>query len=172
MSSEAWDELRPRIEASFGGSRCEAAYREPVGSTNDPLPGAIGDYARTNGPTDDLLVQLAPAAQGDLILVLTVAGQLPVPAKVTVHDAPRRPAGKGRSASDADPNMLQLSASLFSVARGHSVAMVDMKYTGSSARDAVEQFAARLSQSFPATVCRGWNWNVNIDPEPIRKLME
>jgi hypothetical protein len=49
-------------------------------SSNAALASAVDEYARADGPTDDLLAQLAPAAQGDLVLVLTFAGKLPEPA--------------------------------------------------------------------------------------------
>jgi hypothetical protein len=187
LSSEAWDALRPRIEPLLGGRGCEIGSGAPLASVDSPLSTAIDDYARANGPTDDLLAQLAPAAEGDLILVLTEAGRLPAPEKkVSVADSPspRGPgsqggSGKGglsvfasdRQSGDTDHDLLQLSASLFSVARGRSVALVDMQYRGTSVEEAASQFSARLARSLPDSICRGWSWTTKVSAERIRSLM-
>jgi hypothetical protein len=67
--------------------------------------------------------------------------------------------------------VLQLSASLFSVAQKQSVALVDMQYSGVSADDGVERFVDGLKQSLPSTTCSGWNWTGTVSPESIRKLL-
>ena len=74
MNSESWEALGPRLSAPFGAT-CDTAYAALVAS-NQPLSAAIDDYVRANGPGDELLEQLAPAATGDVILVFTVAGKV------------------------------------------------------------------------------------------------
>jgi hypothetical protein len=185
MSSEAWDALRPRLEPLLGGRECDAARSGPAAS-DDPLFTAVDDYARTNGPTDDLLAQLAPAAQGDLILVLVEAGSLPPAEKVSVVDSPA-PAGPSPNAAKGtnglgmyapkkrtgpEPDVLQLSASLFSVAQGRAVALFDMRYAGDSIAEAEREFTTRVGRLLPATTCKGWDWHAKVDPERIRKLAE
>ncbi len=185
MSAEAWDALRPRLEPLMGGRECEIAAGGRL--ANGPLFTAVDEYTRTNGPTEDLLAQLAPAAQGDLILVLVEAGSLPPPpAKVSVVNSPA-PAGpsatgstgaaglntfaqKKHSGNPADQNVLQLTASLFSVAQRRSVALIDLQYSGDSVAEAESEFTARFGRLLPATTCRGWDWHTNVDPEQIRKL--
>jgi hypothetical protein len=192
MSSEAWGELGPRISTALGGHLCEAAYGGAALSSNGALSSAIADVARSNGPTDGLLAQLAPAAQGELILVLIVAGKLPVPQRTLGPDAPAPPVGGGRNMGASmgagrggrshtgrgggrqplrDENVLELSASLFSVAQKQSVAVVDLEYSGESVDEAVTKFVERLGQSIPSMTCSGWNWTQTVSPEGIRNLM-
>jgi hypothetical protein len=185
MSAEAWDTLRPRLEPFLGGHGCEIADSSPDAREASLLT-AVDDYARTNGPTDDLLAQLAPAAEGDLILVLVEAGSPPAPEKVSVVDS-QGPAGPNPSAAKGtnglaiyapkkrtgpEPDVLQLSASLFSVAQGRAVALFDMRYAGDSVAEAESEFTARVGRLLPATTCKGWDWHANVDPERIRKLAE
>lgn len=186
MSSEAWDAIRPRLEPLLGGRGCEIACGAPLASVDSRLSTAIEDYARANGPTDELLVQLGPAAQGDLILVLTEAGKLPSPEKkVSVVDSPS-PRGPGPTGSGGrgglsvfgsdhpsgpeDHDLLQLSASLFSVPQGRSVALVDLQYRGTSVEEAASEFSAKLARSLPESSCRGWSWDTKVDAERIRSL--
>jgi hypothetical protein len=185
MSSEGWDVLRPRLEPVLGGHECPIAGGV-AGGDEGPLLAVIADYARINGPTEDLLAQLAPAAEGDLILVLVEAGKLPPPdAKPSVVNAsapgPSSTGTKGSAGfsafapdkrSAAPHDVLQLSASLFSVSQGKSVALLDMQYSGESIAEAESTFSARVGRLLPAATCKGWNWRANVDPERIRKLAE
>lgn len=190
MSPEAWDALRPRLEPLLGGRACEIARGDSLAQDESPVLAAVDEYARTNGPTDDLLAQLGPAARGDLILVVVEAGNLPPPdPKATVVDSPgpAGPSAQGSSGSNSsglstfapkrhsgakNQDVLQLSASLFSVSQGRSVALVDLQYSGESVDEAIAEFAARVGRLFPGTTCAGWNWQANVDPERIRKLVE
>jgi hypothetical protein len=184
MSSEAWDSLRTRLEPALGGRACEIAdgNRSPGDAT---VFTAIDDYARTNGPTDALLSQLAPAAEGDLILVLVEAGQLPAHEKVSVvNSTAPGPSGTtqgkaGFSLYPADKraqrgqgDLLQFTATLFSVAQGRSVALLDMRYSGDSLDEAETEFTTRLRGLLPAASCKGWNWSAGVDADRIRKLAE
>ncbi len=181
MSSESWGSLGPRITPALGGGHCDPAYGEPVIAGNRDLAAAIEDYASANGPTDDLLAQLAPAARGDLILVVTAAGKLPAQRRVSVQDQPQQhgagPAYKAQRGHQTlnkqfDPNVLELSAQLFSVAQGRSVAVVDLQYTGDSIDEAVAKFTTQLALSLPGSTCTGWDTEAKLDPDKIRKLGE
>jgi hypothetical protein len=184
MSMAGWDVLAPYVEPALGSAHCEVGYDTLVGS-NAALASAVDDYARANGPTDELLAQLAPAAQGDLILVLTFAGKLPEPVldaeAVGASPAPAAGGGSGRgrsaglggphaaqSDSPRDANQLEISASLFSVSLGRSVALVGLQYLGKEKDDAMAKFAAKLKQSLPNMRCVGWSWKASIDPERVR----
>jgi hypothetical protein len=188
MSADTWNSIGPQISPSLGGANCDAAYAFALVSTDRAVSSAIDDYTRSNGPTDDLLAHLAPAAKGDLILVLTLAGTVRLrsndpasPASISGSPAigGRSPAGGARGGgiapSGPEPrsqsDAFEMSASLFSVALRRSVALVGMQYSGASADEAVAQFAARLAQVLPGTTCAGWNWDAKIDAEQIRKDM-
>jgi hypothetical protein len=185
MSSQAWDGLRLQLEPVLG-ARCAIAEGAPGDEVHAPLFAAIDDYARTNGPTDDLLGELAPAAEGDLVLVLLEAGRPPPTEKgptVTGGQSTGSPgpnpsngkAGLGTFASDRHAplrDVFELSASLYSIREHRSVAAVGLHYSGSSIEEAQREFAARLGQLLPGGSCKGWNWSARVDPERIRKLAE
>lgn len=192
MSVDGWAALGPRVAAALGGGECPVGY-DILAESNGPLAQAIDDYAEADGPTDDLLAQLAPAARGDSILVLTFAGKLP---RRAIADAGARaspspgmasPRGGGRmggsrsiggtrgpmpGGAPEDTNALDISASLYSVRDARSIALLALQYTGESVDDAITKFAAKLAQTFPRAVCGGWNWDAKIDPERIRQSAE
>jgi hypothetical protein len=194
MSPDVWGDLGPRLAATFGGRTCEVAFGGAIAPSSEALSSAIADYARANGPTDELLTRIAPAAQGDLIVVLTVAGRLPVPGKYTVKDdtpahsgsrnynAPSSLTGNGGMGmsrgfkdttappGDRDTSVLEMSARVYSVSQQKSVALVDMEYSGDSVDEAVKKFAERLAQALPGTTCGGWSWKDKVDADQIRKL--
>jgi hypothetical protein len=195
MSSDAWSAIGPQVSPALGARTCEPGYGSaPVGTTDGVLSSAIEDYARANGPTDDLLAQLAPAAKGDLIVVITFAGRLPTPAPpdlgASAASAPTTggargamgaggaAAGGGRGLQGSrkrptDTNVLDISASLYSVPQARSVALVSMEYSGASVQDAVSRFAAKLAQEVPASTCTGWDWQAaKVDAARIRASIE
>ncbi len=191
MSADGWETLASRVGPAIGAGDCEVGYNT-LAATNGALADAIDSYAQADGPTDDLLAKLAPAAKGDLVLVITFAGKVPVhgtdggtahaqqtPAAVGGRGGGRRGGmgggrsrGQSRPESPEDTNLLDISASVFSVSQARSVAQVEMQYTGTSIDDAITRFAAKLRESLPNTVCAGWNWGTTIDPEAIRKSID
>jgi hypothetical protein len=190
MSADTWNLMGPRISPSLGAANCDAAYAFALVSTDHAVSSAIDDYTRSNGPTDDLLAQLAPAAKGDLIMVLTLAGRVrlrtsDVESPASLSGSPAigggGPGGGARGGgitpsrpeprTHRETEVLEMSASLFSVPLRRSVALVSMQYSGASADEAVAQFAAKLAQVLPSTTCAGWNWDAKIDAEQIRKNM-
>ena len=96
MSAEAWDTLAPKLSSWLGTAACSAGYVDgATAKANAPLWSAVDDYARSNGPTDDLLAELAPAAQGDLVMVITVAGKVPEKEKTSVQGESAQPSMSG-----------------------------------------------------------------------------
>lgn len=188
MSSDAWGSIGPKISAALGAQSCNIAYAEPLVSTNGPLWSAIDDYARASGPTDELLMQLAPAAKGNLILVLTLAGKYPVPVAGPLAEEAAAASGASGAGRMGGPqgggpppssrrkhpegNALDLSASLYSVAQRRSVALVALKYTGTSASEAIALFSSRLAEELRGTTCAGWSWDVPIDAAHIRQMID
>jgi hypothetical protein len=184
VSSEAWDALRPHLDPLLGGSQCAIACDARLAASDTPLFSAIDDYTRANGPSDDLLAELAPAALGDLILVLVEDGKLPEVEKLSIVDSaptkqpgPNPGHGSGFSAFESSKrrtgesgDRLQLSASLYSIAQGRSVALLDLRYSGTSREEAIDEFAARLARALPETRCGGWAWRATVDADHIRRL--
>ena len=94
MSTDAWDlHLGQRLSPSLGARMCDAGY-SAQGGPNPLLLSAIDGYTRADGPSDALLAQLAPAAKGDLIVVITVAGRVPAP---PAHSASPHAAAPGNA---------------------------------------------------------------------------
>jgi hypothetical protein len=194
MSSEAWESIGPKLSLPFGAT-CDTAYTALV-STNQPLSSAIDDYVRANGPGDELLEQLAPAATGDVILVFTVAGHVTgkpasTPDTSTVSGAPAgsnqtmgggggkyrgmRPGGVngGRGMARAAPvAAFEVSASLYSVSQKRAVGFVAMQYDGPTMDDALQRMATRLGVALPSSRCGGWDWKAKVDDGRIRALTE
>jgi hypothetical protein len=186
MSTGAWEDLAPHLVPALGDTPCEAGF-DALTTADPPLAGAIDDFARDDGPTDTLLAQLAPAAKGDSILVITLSGHLPQRTRADGGAPPPRPsAGGGRRAghgmrssgpqgaagATTDGNVLEISALLYSVAKAQSVALVAMEYSGASVEDAETKFAARLAQAFPSMACAGWDWAGKVDAERIRSSID
>ena len=190
MSTEAWEQaFATRLSPLLGTAPCEAAYGSTLLGTNPTVASAIDDYARADGPGDDLLELLAPAAKGDLIVVITLAGRLPSP--------PSKDAGAGARPSSSMPSMgggrrgggrggrggsrmagptsipeqstLEMSASFYSVHQHRPVGFIAMQYDGASVDDALDLFARKLTMTMPATTCAGWNWEAPIDLQRLRE---
>lgn len=196
MNAEAWDSLAPKVSAWLGAARCEAGYVDASSAkVNQSLWAAVDEYTRSNGPTDDLLAELAPAAQGDLVLVLTVAGRVPEQDKVQLQPEPSgagvsgggRPGSMGgmggthspgagsmhaRSTPAGSKDALDLAALLYSVSEKRTVGQLSLEYTGHSLDDAWAKFVARLRESLPGASCTGWTWDGKVDVDRVRKLAE
>jgi hypothetical protein len=196
MNADVWEQIGPGLSAPLGG-QCGPGYDTLINS-NPQLSAAIDDYARANGIGDELLDQLGPAAVGDLIMVVTVAGAVTpkgqnLPDTSTMSSGPQSAGGmpgasnkfRGASMNSAGPRnggamrkpladgaALEMSASLFSVKEHRSVGMVSMAYSGPSVEDAVQKLAARLGEELPGSSCVAWNWGAKVDDQRIRELVE
>jgi hypothetical protein len=177
MNAEAWDELGAKLSSSFGPGTCPVAYDKDLVSKNEDLANAIDDYARANGVTDGLLDKIAPAASGDEVLVFTVAGRPHtggVDGGAAAQQAPMAPpsggAGGGMRGGRSrgmgmspmrmpERNAFEVSASLFSPRDHHSVALVAMDYSGTSAVEALNKFVEKMRVSLPGASCAGWHWD-------------
>lgn len=170
MDEHAWSPLEPKLAEAFGGRRtCEPGYGKRMRASDDALTHTIDHLIRENGIDDDVLEKVAPAAQGDFILVLMLYKKVP-----QFHDGGARmrvaaqPMGMGRRGSRApmsryappaeDEHVFELSASLFSRAAHKLVAQVDLRYTGEDLDAAMSEFAKKLETVVPGATCAGWNW--------------
>jgi hypothetical protein len=190
MSPETWDDIGPKISTAFGRGLCPTGYDTKLIADHADLAAAIDDYTRANGVTDDLLDQLAPAASGDAVLVITVAGRpvwartdagVGAPPQTSAPTAPGRGSqgmrGHGGGMGTPTPmrlaidrNAFEMSASIFSVHDHRSVALVSMGYSGTSGADALQKFVAKLRESLPTFPCVGWHMDTPIDEKKIQEI--
>jgi hypothetical protein len=183
MSRSGWDALNPELSAPFGARRCTVAYSEELFSTNSALAEALETYVRSNGVTDRLLKELSPAAQGDIILLVTSVGRPRTSgsdaAAPDVSPPQRRMGGGGgrrgvvrgvRPDAERSGADYQLTALFFSIREHQTIGIVELDYTGSSAEIALAELRTRLESEFPAATCRNWDWAVPIDANKLRKL--
>jgi hypothetical protein len=185
MSGESWEQFGTKISQPFGGAACAAEYGVGFEAANPDLAAAVDDYTRDNGPSDDLLAEFAPMAQGDLILLYTVSGHPPRPDSPAAGGA-ASPSGpsptsmtrggmqSGRMGATrrgpTDTSVFELSATLYSVSQRRSVGLIALRYSGQNTDDAVAKFTAKLAAEVPATTCVGWKSDAHVDPAAIRKL--
>jgi len=190
MSAESWEATGGKLSAPFG-STCDTAYGHVV-ATDQALAGAIDDYVRANGPGDELLEQLSPAATGDVIVIFTVAGRVGEKAAGPTAGSisPGAPSvgngishsrrGSGAAPVHNDRGMpratttaaFEMSALLYSVPQKRSVGVVTLQYDGASVDEAVQRLAARLGATLPGATCAGWDWKARVDDKRIRALIE
>jgi uncharacterized membrane protein YgcG len=198
LSPSGWDALSHELSAPFGAKRCAVAYSDDLISSHALLAEALDSYVRENGVTDELLNKLAPAAQGDTILLVTSAGR-PRSASNNSAGAGRGGPGGGRgmgggggrgmgmggggrrgggspgiqslSSDTADhAEDYQLTAMFFSVAEHKTVGLIELSYSGTSSEQAIAAFRSRLESEFSGAACSGWRFSPDIDPNEIRKL--
>jgi hypothetical protein len=197
MSSDAWESIGTRLSAPFGAT-CQTGYGQLI-TSNPPLSAAIEDYVRANGPGDELLEQLAPAASGDLVVVFTVAGHVgPKPTNTpdtsNVSGGAASGAGAGSAPMGASGGKyrgmrpgsggnvrglgrptnaaFEVSASFYSVSEKKAVGFVAMQYDGTSLDEAFQRMSAKVAAAVPGSACAGWDWKAQVDDNRIRALTE
>jgi hypothetical protein len=190
MSPETWEDIGLKVSPVFNRTMCPIGFDTKLLSDKSSLAEAIDDSARANGVSEDLLEQLAPAASGDAILVITVAGRpnthtdagAPLSSPTSTPQAQSRgmrgpgrggalpPPTGGWGRTGTDRNAFEMSASLYSVHDHRTVALVNMGYSGTSGAEALQKFAAKLRDSLPGLPCVGWNMNAGIDEKKIQAL--
>jgi hypothetical protein len=194
MSVDAWEPLALPISAALGAAQvCEPAFGTRLQRENAPLFASIDDDAKSDGITQDLLATLAPSAQGDMILSITMSGGL------QTTDAPsggsktrstsgapqiRGLGGRGmrggrgksqqREATTPAPTSkaLQMSASLYSSRLHQPMAHVTVIYTGKNPDDALKLFSAEVGKIAPGSACKGWSWTVDALPPSLAPLLD
>jgi hypothetical protein len=192
MSVDAWGPLSLAVSSALGGKEvCEPAFSARLQRENEPLFASIDEQAKSDGITEDLLGRLAPSAQGELILAITMHGGIgpttdkgdkATPAARSGGMPPMRGMGaRGMGGAGAQreptprgpaPKVLELAATLFSV-RGHKpVARLTFTYAGESADDAVRQFAVELGKFFAGASCAGWRLTASALPPAAAPLLD
>ena len=192
MNGEAWSDVGPRFSAALGGARCDSLHESVLVAGDPAVVDAVDDQTRADGLTDGLLDLFAPGAQGDAILVVSMAGRLPTTHGVassaqTQASAPNRKGlgarGAGTQGGGLSPvetggpmtpypvqDGLEVSARLFSVREHRTVAVVAMTYTGKNADEAIASFIERLRNELPGMRCQPWNPEVHVDAARVREV--
>ena len=186
LSRDGWQVLGPNMPAPFGAQHCDVAFGQTMFANAPDLADAIGSYVRSNGVTDALLERVAPAAEGDAIVFITLSGAPRVrsdggPNTVGMAGGRGGRGGKGggrggmkqgSGESGEAGDGFQIDASFYSVRERRSLAEIRLNYTGTRIDEAVRQFNDRLEHEFPGASCGGWNWSAQLDPAAIRQLPE
>jgi hypothetical protein len=177
LDANLWSELGPSI-VPF--APCGAAFGPDLPSSNPELAAAIDDYARAHGVTDALLKQWASSAEADVILLLTIAGHAPVRTGPTEYTLKTRnpaqhtlPASPYDAHTPTDGGRFEMTATLFSVRLGRSVAELDVTTTSSSTSDVMAAFKQHLGSDLGLRGCKGWKAPPGaLDASKIRELPE
>jgi hypothetical protein len=197
MSVDAWGPLSLPISAAIGASQvCEPAFSARLQRDDEPLFASIDDQAKNEGITEDLLARLAPSAQGDLILSITMHGSVGPPDRSSDKgpSVAQQPSGGGMpamrgggmggmggmrggahrepTARGPAPKVLEISGSLFSTKRRIPLARMTLTYMGQSADDAVKQFAAEIGKLAPGSACKGWSFAGHELPPAVAPILD
>jgi hypothetical protein len=191
MNPTGWAALGPEMSAPFDGNSCDVAYTEALSTVLPDLAATVHDSVRANGVTDELLTQLAPAAKGDTIMLITIAGHPSEGSGAGAMQSATAPgSGGGRGGrsgrvgrggglqtggaepSNANTNPFSVSATFFSVAEHRTVGFVELAYSGARIDEALNEFRAKLELEFPRSTCAGWDWSAHVDEPAIHKLNE
>jgi hypothetical protein len=179
MSPESWAQIGPPLSATLGQKACEVAYGDKLAGESPELYAAVDESVKNEGITEELLERVAPSAQGDLILVVSMNGHTtisrgedgpsqsgsgaPQPGRGRGGGGGGRTRGGGQGQSTprgrgAETSELEISGTLFSVSRRRSVARLNMVYAGSNLDDAIGKFVHRIGTMVPGSSCKGWRW--------------
>ena len=163
--------LGPELTQSvFHTDSCALAFDQNMRNAKPAVFSALDDATRTDGITEPLLGALAPAAEGEAIFFITMAGEVrgipdgggdrsvPSASNTGMGRQPNRGGiGRGPMYREArDTSALDLTATIYSIKDKRVVAQLAMTYSGTSEAEAQAQFRAKLAQTFPNTTCVGW----------------
>lgn len=174
MSPEAWEnDVGADLSKPLREPLCPAGYGPSMRERQPALADAIDRGTREDGLGDELLDQVAPMAEGELVMAITLYRYVPKSISPNGTAPVPRQAGRGRGggfgrrgaaphagtapAPDEDP-VYEISITFFSVAQHHLVARIDMRYSGTDMARATNELQTKLSALLPQTHCVGWNW--------------
>ena len=188
LNRSGWAALGPDATVPFSDEPCDVGYGDAMFAAVPEVAEAVDDYVRENGVTDELLDQIAPAAKGDLIMILTLAGH-PLAktekSESSSYSPSAGPSGRGgrrgnrrssatnsRGEESSNGETFEAAAAFFSVRERRAVATATLRSSGTNTDQALAQFTNRLEHTFPGSTCSGWDWSVHLDDTKIRKLSE
>jgi hypothetical protein len=178
MDTEAWYGVAPRVSSLLGRISCNTPFDTDLVGQHAALTSAVDEYTRNYGVTDPLLNEFAASANGELILVLYIAGRPPsLIRKGPATEAPL-PMSRG-SGFRADPDSpvgsrpVEVSASLYSVPLHRSVASIAERYAGKNVDQAIARFEDKLKEALPIATCEGWDFDTHpVDDSKVHALPE
>jgi hypothetical protein len=178
----------PTLAASLGGAsaRCTAGYGPDLFVHHASLSKAIEGFAKVNGPSDELLARLSPAARGDTILIVALSRQ-PFRARVngSLDLASPLASVAGAAAGGGDPILggfsdselrvehdttIEADALLYSVTERRWIGTVSVSYAGKHAGRALSRFSEELRRALQGATCGDWDWSVPVDTDAIAAL--
>ncbi len=178
LRADEWTDLGPTLATPLGGGGCDAFYSQILDTDHPALASAIDHVTRVTGVTDALLSALAPAAKGDVILLVSKGAHPPGTTKTVA--APRQYAGMNQhlrnQPRDAPREIetegsIDLSASFFSLRDRRLVAQLEVSYPGDAVAEASRRFADELLRRFPSMTCAGWDRDAKIDETTIEAMV-
>lgn len=181
LNADTWTDLAPLLSGVLKSSTCDDFYSKELDASQPALASAIDHYTKTSGVSDALLQKIAPAAAGDILMLITLGAHTEKSTPPTATQAAALPGRRGQRTRQAPQrggsttiteNSFELSASFYSVRLQQLVAQMDMTYVGDTLDDAIRLFALDLQKQFPETTCAGWNREAHIDPNAIESMVE
>ena len=173
MNRETWAQVGPPLSALLGQRTCEVAYGDRLANADPELYATFEESVKSEGVTEELLTRLAPSAQGDLILVVSLHGHTTISSGIEDGSSPGvgrapQPGSGSRMRNNRAPGGIQgrgaelpgieISGTLFSARSHRRVARLHMAYSGSNLQEAIGKFVRRTGEMVPGSSCRGWRW--------------
>ena len=182
MNEGAWEQIGPSLSKPLQSSMCAAGYGDELRTKQPDLARAIDHDAREEGLSEELFDKLAPFAQGELVMAVTLYKYVPPaianrgtaastsPMQMGTGGSQRRgmggmgggPGGAGMGGGRPPPQneeekVFEVSVALFSVKEHHVVARVDLRYSGDDVDRALSEYEAKLAAVLPQSRCVGWS---------------
>ena len=169
LDDDYWRALQPSLRPL--GDGCAPLFADALQTRDPDLYERVDQKSREDGVGDELLKSLEPHAQGDLMMVVYSAGQLPSKLAPRVKQPKQRysslagqHSGRGyhemiakkRVSNDDDDPGLDLSLYFYSLTAHASVAQIGLHYTGQSVDEANRLLGDKLRGLFGDFRCVGW----------------
>jgi hypothetical protein len=170
MSPESWAPIGATLSKALGSQACPVGFDDDLAQDQPEIFAKIDEEVRAEGITEELLARLAPKAEGDLILTISIHGRAALPTAETEQQPsrskrpPRAPrpgmARRTRPASSQQGGRgLELLASFYSVRQGRSIARVNVRVVGSNVDEALHKLADEVRAVVPNGSCKGFRWS-------------
>jgi hypothetical protein len=158
MNVDSWQKASSPVSSALGGSDCAALFTDALQQGDPTLYSEIDTSTQSDGITDDLLAKLAPRAGGDLIVTVSIHGKTRA---ATRQEMSRIPRAAVQQPGQAQPvrlvkQLLELSASVYSIKQGRSVARMSVVYPSTTFDHAIRRFSTELAAFMPGATCRPW----------------
>lgn len=179
MSSEMWNEVDAKLAPVLGQKSCPVIWGDDLRRSNPDIFEQIDRATQSEGITEDMLDRFSDASEGDAVMVVSLhVRTTPVVAPTNQGSlGPTNPYGgsatgpmpgsQGRRTPPPRPTSIRpdrwqgqeirLAATLFSAKRHAAMGRVVLTYLGTNLDDAMKRFVAKVGETLPGSVCKGWN---------------